>query len=135
MKKVYILILLMVAASSAMAQVEDDAFDIIERDILGIDDLKENEGVQNRIIGAARSSKSAEELPLTVYVIDHEDIVNNCYVTLCDVLKSVPGFRVSQPQSGELGEAFMQRGLLGNTYTKILINGIDIKPSGNYGMM
>ena len=125
----------MVAASSAMAQVEDDAFDIIERDILGIDDLKENEGVQNRIIGAARSSKSAEELPLTVYVIDHEDIVNNCYITLCDVLKSVPGFRVSQPQSGELGEAFMQRGLLGNTYTKILINGIDIKPSGNYGMM
>jgi hypothetical protein len=75
-----------------------------------------------------------EDLPLTAYVVYHEDIVNNRYVTLCDVLKSVPGFRVSQPQSGELGEAFMQRGMVGNTYTKILINGVDIKPSGTYGM-
>ncbi len=135
MKKVYILILLIVAASSAMAQEDDDAFDVIERDILNAEHINYSETEQRRVIGAARSSKNVEDLPLTAYVVDHEDIVNNCYITLCDVLKSVPGFRVSQPQSGELGEAFMQRGMLGNTYTKILINGIDIKPSGNYGMM
>jgi len=134
MKKVYIIAFLIVAASTAMAQVEDDYFDVVERDILGVDNINYDKGEQRRIIGAARSTKSVEELPLTTYVIYHEDIVNNCYVTLCDVLKSVPGFRVSQPQSGELGEAFMQRGMVGNTYTKILINGIDIKPSATYGM-
>ena len=126
--------LLIVASSVARAQVEDDAFDVIERDILGVDNLKELEEEERKVMGAARSSKEVEELPLTAYVVSHEDIVNNCYITLCDVLKSVPGFRVSQPQSGELGEAFMQRGMVGNTYTKILINGIDIKPSGTYGM-
>lgn len=135
MKKVYILILLIVASSSVMAQGDDDAFDVIERNILDADNISELEISNNRVIGASRSSKDVNELPLTAYVIDHKDIVNNCYITLCDVLKSVPGFRVSQPQSGEIGEAFMQRGLLGNTYTKILINGIDIKPVGNYGMM
>ena len=134
MKKVYILILLIVASSSSMAQVDDDAFDVIERDILGVDNMVEHEEEERRFIGAARSTKTVEELPWTTYIIDHQDIVNNCYITLCDVLRSVPGFRVSQPQSGELGEAFMQRGLLGNTYTKILINGIDINPSGTYGM-
>ncbi|MCR5455559.1 MAG: TonB-dependent receptor [Bacteroidales bacterium] len=118
-----------------MAQEDEDAFDVIERNILDADNLGEHEYEQSHVIGASRSSKDVDELPLTAYVIDHKDIVNNCYITLCDVLKSVPGFRVSQPQSGELGEAFMQRGLLGNTYTKILINGIDIKPAGNYGMM
>ncbi len=117
-----------------MAQEDDDIFDVIERNVLDADNINTAEGEQRRIIGASRSSKDVRELPLTAYVVEHVDIVNNCYVTLCDVLKSVPGFRVSQPQSGELGEAFMQRGLLGNTYTKILINGIDIKPSGTYGM-
>ena len=134
MKKVYILILLVVASSVSMAQVDGDAFDVIERDILGVDNMKELEEEQHRVIGATRSSREVDELPLTTYVVSHEDIVNNCYITLCDVLKNVPGFRVSQPQSGELGEAFMQRGMVGNTYTKILINGIDIKPSGTYGM-
>ena len=99
--------LLIVASSVARAQVEDDAFDVIERDILGVDNLKELEEEERKVMGAARSSKEVEELPLTAYVVSHEDIVNNCYITLCDVLKSVPGFRVSQPQSGELGEAFM----------------------------
>ena len=134
MKKVYILILLIVASSAAMAQVGEDAFDVIERDILGVDNLDTSEVEAPRVMSVARSSKLIDELPLTAYRVEHKDIVDNCYITLCDVLKSVPGFRVSQPQSGELGEAFMQRGLLGNTYTKILINGIDIKPSGTYGM-
>ena len=34
----------------------------------------------------------------------------------------------SQPGSGEDGETFMMQGLYGNTYTKILINNIPIKP-------
>ena len=134
MKKVYILILLIVASSAAMAQVGEDAFDVIERDILGVDNLDTSEVEAPRVMSVARSSKDLDDLPLTAYRVKHDVIVDNCYITLCDVLKSVPGFRVSQPQSGELGEAFMQRGLFGNTYTTILINGIDVKPSGTYGM-
>jgi outer membrane cobalamin receptor len=41
---------------------------------------------------------------------------------------------VSQPGSGELGESFQIRGLTGNHYVKILINGIPIKPSVVTGM-
>ena len=86
------------------------------------------------VISTGRTFKGVDELPVTIYIISHEEIVNNGYVTLCDVLKTVPGIRVSQPCSGEFGEAFMQRGLMGNTYTKILLNGVDIKPSAPTGM-
>jgi len=40
----------------------------------------------------------------------------------------LPGIRVSQPGSALEGETFMMRGLLGNAYAKILVNGIPIKP-------
>ena len=86
------------------------------------------------VISTGRTSKGVDELPVTIYIISHEEIVRNGYVTLCDVLKTVPGIRVSQPCSGEFGEAFIQRGLMGNTYTKILLNGVDIKPSAPTGM-
>ena len=45
-----------------------------------------------------------------------------------DVLKTIPGFRTSQPGNALEGETFLMRGLLGNDHTKILINGIPIKP-------
>lgn len=85
-------------------------------------------------ISVGRGTKSVDELPVTVYIISHDDIVRNGYVTLGDVLKTVPGIRISQPHSGDFGEAFMQRGMIGNTYTKILLNGVDIKPSAPTGM-
>ena len=134
MKKIYLLVLLVIGSLSLYGQDGSDAFEIIERDILGALNINNDVVEKRQIIGAARSSKGVEELPLTVYIITREDIVNNGYLTLCDVLKAVPGFRVSQPQSGELGEAFMQRGMVGNIYTKILLNGVDIKPTGMYGM-
>lgn len=86
------------------------------------------------VIKAGRSSKSADKLPVTVFVVHHDEIVENGSVTLCDVLKRVPGFRVSQPHTAEFGEAFVQRGLTGNIYTKILLNGAEISPSGPEGM-
>jgi hemoglobin/transferrin/lactoferrin receptor protein len=41
---------------------------------------------------------------------------------------------VSQPGTGELGESFKLRGLIGNMYTMILVNGLPVKPSGAIGM-
>jgi len=81
------------------------------------------------IISASRSAKKLADLPVTTHVITHDEIIQNGYVTLVDVLKSIPGIRVSQPGSGELGEMFEMRGLIGNGYTKILVNNVPIKPS------
>ena len=138
MKKPYLSLLLIFTSMTALAQ-EDDLKDpneggVIERNVLGIDDIFVAESETRHAIDALHSKKDSRELPNSIYVVTHEDIVRNGCVTLCDVLKTVPGFRVSQPHSGELGEAFMLRGLLGNTYTKILINGLDTKPQGHYGM-
>ena len=83
---------------------------------------------------ASRSSKPIGELPITSYVISKETIMENNYRTLIDVLKNVPGVRVSQPGDSKTGETFTINGLLGNYYTKILITGIPITPSGAPGM-
>lgn len=87
-----------------------------------------------KIISTGRFSKNMDDLPLKVYVISHEEILNNQYNTLTDVLNSLPGMRISQPGSGELGESFQIWGFTGNLYSKILINGVPIKPSGVSGM-
>ena len=87
-----------------------------------------------KIISTGRFSKSLDELPLDVYVISHEEILRNQYNTLTDVLNSLPGMRTSQPGSGELGESFQIWGFTGNLYSKILINGVPIKPSAVTGM-
>jgi len=45
-----------------------------------------------------------------------------------------PGCRVSQPGNAIEGETFLMRGLHGNTYAKILINDVPIKPAFVGGM-
>lgn len=133
MKKIYLVVLLTIMTFSAKAQF-DDFEQIIERDILGSKNINYQVKEKKQIIGAARSSKSVDELPVTLYIITHDEIVRNGCVTLCDVLKNVPGIRISTPAGSDLGEGFMQRGMVGNIYTKILLNGIDINPSGAAGM-
>jgi outer membrane receptor for ferrienterochelin and colicin len=86
------------------------------------------------VVSASRSAKNADLVPITVHVVSGEEIHKNGYISLTDVLKQVPGFRVSQPGSGRKGETFLMRGLLGNRYTKILLNGIPIQPSVLDGM-
>jgi len=87
-----------------------------------------------KINTASRSLKAIADLPFTSYVITKKDIQENNYRTLTDVLKDIPGVRVSQPGSSKTGETFTINGLLGNYYTKILLNGIPINPSGAAGM-
>jgi outer membrane receptor for ferrienterochelin and colicin len=90
--------------------------------------------IEMNVISASRSSKKIGELPITIYVVSREEILRNHYNSLIDVIKSLPGVRVSQPGTGELGESFQLRGLTGNLYTMILINGLPIKPSAVIGM-
>ena len=89
---------------------------------------------KQQVVSASRSLKTLEDLPLSIYVITQEEIFKNGYTTLVDVLKSLPGIRVSQPGSALDGETFLMRGLYGNSYAKILINDLPIKPSAVGGM-
>jgi outer membrane receptor for ferrienterochelin and colicin len=106
-----------------------------ERYLLGASDIIEHKDTSEvKIISVSRSSKYISDLPVTIHLVTHEEIINNQYTSLADILKSLPGIKVSQPGSGETGETYQVRGLTGNFYTKILINGIPIKPSAVTGM-
>jgi hemoglobin/transferrin/lactoferrin receptor protein len=89
----------------------------------------ENPNKAVKIISGSRFPVSSADLPFSTHVITREEIRRNGYETLVDALKMVPGMRVSQPGSATDGETFLMRGLLGNTYAKILINDIPVKPS------
>jgi hypothetical protein len=113
----------------------DTTISEIQKDILQAEDLIfPIDSERLKIISAGRISKNLDELPLTVYVISNEEILRNQYTSLIDVLNSLPGITTSQPGTGELGESFQIWGLTGNLYTKILINGLPVRPSVVSGM-
>lgn len=87
-----------------------------------------------KVASASRSETSISELPAFVQIISRDEILNNNYATLVDALKDMPGIKVSQPGTGTHGEKYLLRGLWGNNYAKILINGIPIRPSAVDGM-
>jgi len=103
---------------------------LIEIDRLQTEDIIEGRASTDvKIVSASRYSQSVSDLPITVYVVTKEEIQKNGYNSLVDVMKNVPGVRVSQPGGGYEGEMFLMRGLIGNSYAKILINNIPIQPS------
>lgn len=118
-----------VLLNAARAQFSDETY-LYQRDVLGLEDIVEQESTTiNNVISASRSTRQLDDLPITIFTITGEEIRKNGWVTLADVLKTLPGIRVSQPGSGEDGETFLMRGFIGNKYTKILINNIPVQPS------
>ena len=83
---------------------------------------------------ATRTTQKVEDLPITVSVIGKREIRDYNYRTLVEALKFKPGIMVSEPGNGETGNHFYQRGLWGNSYSKILLNGMPISPSVASGM-
>ncbi len=83
---------------------------------------------QQKVMSGSRTLQDVDDLPLTIYVITKEEIQRYGFVTLVDALKHLPGIQVSQPGSALDGETFQMRGLRGNSYAKILINNVPIKP-------
>ncbi len=93
-----------------------------------------------------KKQKGKYKFSLDALNTDHKDIIQNYYVvtkydifqydciTLVDVLKIVPGFRVSQPGNAQLGEMFAVNGLVGNVNMTVMINGLPINPSGLPGI-
>ncbi|MCP4178843.1 MAG: TonB-dependent receptor [bacterium] len=127
LSKIQFLSIVMILSFGAYSQEETN---YIGQDILGADDLIDHiDKNEIEIVSASRTMKKLGDLPVTTYVITREEILMNGYTSLVDVLKPLPGFKVSQPGSGELGQMFLMRGLNGNSYTKVLINNIPITPS------
>jgi hemoglobin/transferrin/lactoferrin receptor protein len=121
--------LLSLLIMTAYGQVKQEMF------MLDGDDIaKEGDAGRTEIISASRSAQYLDELPITIYVISREEILKNGYTTLVDVLKDIPGMKVSQPGSGVEGETFLMNGLFGNYYCKILVDNIPIQPSVVSGM-
>ncbi|MCB2222476.1 MAG: TonB-dependent receptor [Bacteroidetes bacterium] len=114
---------------NAIAQLQPERFQLNENDL----DLN-SDTLQTQITTASRSQKFIDDLPVTVFVISRSEILAGGYTSLTDVLKTVPGIKVSQPGSALDGESFLMNGLYGNYYCKILINGIPIQPSVVSGM-
>jgi outer membrane receptor for ferrienterochelin and colicin len=111
---------------------QTDTIRITKMDKLGVAEIIEGKAfIEEKVVGASRSEKKLQDLPITVYVITQEEIHKNGYTTLVDVLKMVPGVRVGKVGSGLTGEMFMMRGLEGNVYTKILLNSLPIQPSAS----
>ena len=111
---------------------QQDSIPLLRPEVLGQQDIQHPPGLMNekvKIISGSRFPVEAGDLPFSVYVITKEEIRRNGYETLVDALKMAPGIRVSQPGSAMEGETFLMRGLLGNSYTKILINDIPVKPA------
>ncbi len=132
MKKYFFILIYILVHNSSYAQTDTFYF---EADVLNEENLLKPVDIESvEVISASRNSKKIEDLPVSIEVITREEILLNGYITLVDVLKSLPGIKVSQPGSGELGEMFLMRGLLGNNYVKILIDNIPVKPSVVSGM-
>lgn len=109
---------------------------VLTADKLLLQDIRpaEIKETNQQVYAATRSMKELKKLPFSIHVITKEEIRDNGYRTLVDALKMAPGIKVSQPGNALEGETFLMRGLLGNTYAKILLNGNPIKPVVVRGM-
>jgi len=131
----FILLLLSWISALCVYPQADIADSSLEIDLLQAQDLVFlTDSNRMNVISAGRISKNLDELPLTVYVISREEILRNQYASLIDVLNALPGITTAQPGYGALGESFQIWGLTGNLYTKILVNGLPVKPTVVAGM-
>ncbi len=128
MQKLLCVVLLCTWVHMAISQQDTSYLDYDELHWSDIDQFSIKENV-TKVVAATRTEQDLEDLPFTVFVITAKEIREQGYFTLVDALKHLPGIRVSQPGSGLDGETFMMRGLYGNTYAKILINDVPIRPS------
>lgn len=135
LKKAFILLFFSILIGSNLKAQNDSLYHFIKADVLDVENLVNwQDSVSIQVVSASRSAKNIEDIPVPIYVITHEEIQRNHYTSLTDILKHLPGIRVSQPGSGDIGEIFQFRGLIGNYYTKILVNNIPVKPSVVTGM-
>jgi hemoglobin/transferrin/lactoferrin receptor protein len=107
----------------------------VNLDVLTATDIDQNiVKSAGTITAASRKAQDINQIPFTGYIITAEEIQQRGYKTLVDVLKDLPGVKVSQPGSALHGETFLMRGLFGNYYVKILVDDLPFQPSATSGM-
>jgi hemoglobin/transferrin/lactoferrin receptor protein len=126
----YFVMLFLVNSWFACAQEEVPAFFRLDENDLEA----RSDSAMSEVLAASRSLKLLEDIPVTVFIISREEILGNGYTTLVEALSSLPGIRVSMPGSAIDGEGFQIRGMYGNYYCNILVDGMTIKPSAVSGM-
>ena len=94
--------------------ISNDLFEMSFEDLLNV-----------KVITASKFSEKAVNAPATVYVVTEQDIMNNGYYELIDVLENIPGV---VPINLDFFAFGGQRGFLSNfSQTLILINGREMQ--------
>ena len=127
-------ILLFMLPVALFAQVDTTLPVITMDDLSAVDIDPSQRNTTSKITAASRQAQDPSEIPFSAYVITADEIQRRGYISLVDVLKDLPGIKVSQPGSAIHGETFLMRGLFGNYYVKILIDDLPIQPSATSGM-
>lgn len=132
-KKNWLTACLSIIYVAAMAQTDSIPMPIARLDE---DDILAQKEAEKRTIVrcATRTEQEIGEVMNTVFVVTGAEILRNGWITLTDVLRNVPGIRVSQPGNALEGETFLMEGANGNQEVEILINDIPIRPTGAMGM-
>ncbi|MFC2141770.1 TonB-dependent receptor plug domain-containing protein [Acidobacteriota bacterium] len=124
--RVFLPILFVIFSTNSSIAFAQEVEKLFKMDIEDLMDIK--------VAVASRSERSIKDLPSTVHIITREEILRNNYTSLVDALKDIPGVKVSRPGTGTHGEKYLMRGLWGNNYAKILVNGVPVRPSAVDGM-
>ncbi|MGH1338638.1 MAG: TonB-dependent receptor [Aureispira sp.] len=83
------------------------------------------------------NKESLEDAPATIYVITAEDIEDNGYMSLNEILADIPEFEIQYRSNGEVNNIVSARGIYGNEKLLILKDGhrYNSMVSTNYSLM
>jgi len=96
--------------------------------VIDIFNLSLEELMNLEVYGPSRYKQKVADIPNSIQVVYHQQIVERGYYDLSDLLKDVQGFDISE-NAGRFGEYYSLRGIGGNDRFLILINGHKLNPA------
>ncbi len=116
-RKIFLFLVLILTTFVVKAQNLDSLWDM---------SLEELQNLQ--VSGASRYNQKVSDVPNSIQVITHQQIVDRGYQDLSDVLKDVSGLDIID-NAGQFGEFYSFRGIEGNDRFLVLVNGHKINPA------
>ncbi len=99
-----------------------------QKDSTDIYDMNLEQLMNMQISGVSRYKQDVSDIPNTITVINHKQIVDRGYFDLSDLLKDIQGFDISA-NAARFGEFYSLRGIAGNDRFLVLINGHKLNPA------
>ncbi|MCZ7602902.1 MAG: TonB-dependent receptor [Melioribacteraceae bacterium] len=119
-----LLIIFAILLNSKISAQEDELTKLLQLDLEELTDLK--------IISATKRLNRISEVPATVRVIKTDEIKENGYLTLEEILSDLPGFQFRNIQG--FNSYVFQRGIINqNNYTLLLVDGVEINELSSGG--